>query len=149
MPLESGYVAPLHGELDRNLVITMALTAFEHFGGSARWVITDLRDVDVDSVAAMVSDTGHVRDMDRMTRGIGRDQPDVVLHAATVCSADVYTRVVPPLLSSLAEVAGTRGDRDRQLPRFDTLTEAFAWEHVSNAGPVPDWAVALDANRGA
>lgn len=145
MPLETGYVVRLHGDVDRTVVISVALTALEHFEGSARWVLTDIRDADPDSIAAMAADVQHVRDMDRQTRGIGRDQIDVALKVAYVCSAETFERVVPPMLAALDDIAGTSAGLDSVVPRFDTLAEGFAWDAVTHDGPLPPWVATLDA----
>lgn len=147
MPLETGYVVRLHGDVDRMVVISVALTALEHFEGSARWVLTDIRDADPDSIAAMAADVQHVRDMDRQTRGIGRDRNDVTLNVAYVCSAETYERVVPPMLAALDVIAGTSAGLGSVIPRFDTLADGFAWDAVTHGGPLPPWAAALDASH--
>ena len=143
-PLETGYVARLHGVLEPDIVLRMALVGHAHYAGAARWIINDLRDVDMDSARSIANDARSVQKMDRSAREIGKDRREHVLHLSYVCSPQAYDEIVPPQLAALDAVAGSRLGLDSVIPRFDTVTDAFTWEHVTHDGDLPEWVADLD-----
>ena len=144
-PLKTGYVARLHGVLEKDIVLQMALTGYAHYAGAARWIINDLRAVDMDSARAIANDARNVEKMDRSAREVGKDRRDTKLHLCYVCSQEAYDEIVPPQLAALEDVAGSRLGLDSDIPRFDTVTDAFGWEQVIHEGDIPEWVTELDA----
>ncbi len=144
-PLETGYVARLHGVLEKDIVLQMALTGYAHYAGAARWIINDLRAVDMDSARAIANDARNTEKMDRSAREVGKDRRDAKLYLCYVCSPEAYDEIVPPQLAALDDVAGSRLGLSSEVPRFDTVADAFAWEQVTHEGCLPEWVAILDA----
>ncbi|MEM7140911.1 MAG: hypothetical protein AAF548_07730 [Actinomycetota bacterium] len=144
MPLATGYVARLHGTLEHDDVLTMALTGVGHFKGAAEWVVVDVRDVDIESARRMVADVEKMRTLDRSARHINHERRSPVLPLGFVCEAGAYDEIVPQLRMAVDDGSDGRVALDPRFPRFDTLVDAFGWERVTETGDVPDWAVALD-----
>ena len=142
-PLDEGDVGRLEGVVDREVVLTMALTAHDHYRGTARWVLVDLRDLDVETAAAEVADVGLVRRIDQAAREVVRGRVRD-LHIGFVCTEATYQSVVVPILMALDEVEASRLGLDTRFDRFDTLIDGFAWDAVSGVAEIPDWAHALD-----
>ena len=148
-PLATGYVARLYGVMEHDIVLRMALNGHAHYEGAARWIINDIRDVDMDSARAIANDANNVRHMARSARQVGFDRDDATLHLCYVCSEADYDDVVPPQLAALDQMAGSTLGLHSVVPRFDTIAEAFGWERVTHAGDIPDWVAQLDAPHAA